>query len=96
MLDHQKQKMPIKSDLTCDKLTEMKSLPKQSSLLYEYLSMESPNHALVTPSRLEEDQLAESLVHVTLAIPIAVWSGCSELTISLPTQELSSGTQEDG
>lgn len=76
-------------------LTEGKSLPLQGSLLYESLSMESCIPDRVTPSRLEEEDPAESLVHVTLTIPKAAWSGSSELTISLPSLEHLSETQNE-
>lgn len=76
-------------------LTEEKLLPSQGSLLYESLSMESCIPDRVTPSRLEEEDPVESLVHVTLSIPKAAWSGSSELTISLLSLAHLSETQNE-
>jgi hypothetical protein len=72
------------------------SLPQLSSLLYESLSMESVPPLRATRYTQEKETPAESLVHVNLMIPLSEWSGCSALTISLPSPELSSDTQEGG
>jgi hypothetical protein len=78
-------------------LIETNSLPQLSSLLYESLSMESghPPLAIRYEEEMEED-LAESSVQVNLTIPIAVWSGSSELTILLDTENHLYGIVDSG
>jgi hypothetical protein len=85
--------MPILSQHACDQQIAPKSLLSPGSLLYKCLSMESTSQTFASPLReVATDDLVESSeleeeVEVTLKIPGAVWSGCSELTISLSTVE---------
>ena len=88
--------MPLLYQLGCEEPTSPKYLQLPSSLLYESLSMESRSQTLASPSRLQEENPADSLVYVTLGIPKALLSGCSELTISLPTDEFSSDIPDTG
>jgi hypothetical protein len=76
--------MPILSQHACDQQIAPKSLLSPGSLLYKCLSMESTSQTFASPLRevatddpVESSELEEE-VEVTLKIPGAVWSGCSE------------------
>lgn len=87
---------PIQSHCIYGAQTGMKLLQSPSSLLYEYLSMESQSQTLATQSRLQGESPVDSLEFVTLAIPKALWYGCSELTISLTMDAPSSDIPDTG
>lgn len=87
---------PTLSPLDYEEPMPPKLLQSPSSLLYEYLSMESRSQTLASPSRQQEENPADSLAYVTLGIPKALLFGCSELTISLPMDALSSDIPDTG
>jgi len=87
---------PTLYPLGCEEPMRQKLLPSPSSLLYECLSMESRGQTLASPSRQQEENPADSLAYVTLGIPKALLSGCSELMISLPMDSLSSDIPDTG